>query len=112
MAFCGEQGGPMAGDLTFEQVKEARVFAWHELHYVFAEDTLLRVVLPIDSDTGASVPGHYPMDVRPSGLRGTEHLLDGGWHHLEGCACQFCSPHNEQVGSAADKRGRCGRPTK
>ena len=34
----------MADNLTFEQVKKARVFAWHERHYVFANDTLLRVV--------------------------------------------------------------------
>ena len=70
----------MAGSLTFEQVKKARVFAWHELHYVFADDTLLRVVLPIDLDSGASVLEHFPTDVRPSSLRGTEHLLDDGWH--------------------------------
>ena len=112
MAFCSEQGGRMAGDLTFEQVKKARVFAWHDLHYIFASDTLLRVVLPIDSDSGNNAPDHRPMDLRPSSLRGTEHLLDAGWHHLESCACQFCSHQNEQAGSAADKRGRCGRPTK
>jgi hypothetical protein len=110
-AFCGEQGGHMAGDLTFEQVKRARVFAWHELHYIFASDTLLRVVLPIDSDSGSNAPGHLPMELRPSSLRGTEHHLDSDWHHLENCTCQFCSPHNEQAGSAADKRGGCGRPT-
>ena len=100
----------MAGSLTFEQVKRARVFAWHDLHYVFASDTLLRVVLPVGVDSGATVPDTLPMIVRPSSLRGTEHLLDDGWHHLENCACQFCSPHKEETGSLADRRGYCGRP--
>jgi hypothetical protein len=82
----------VAGSLTFEQVKRARLFAWHDLHYVFANDTLLRVVLPVGLDSVASVPDTLPMIVRPSSLRGTEHLLDDGWHHLDGCSCPYCSP--------------------
>jgi hypothetical protein len=102
----------MADGLTFEQVKRARVFAWHELHYVFANDTLLRVVLPVGLNFETVVPEDAPMIVRLSSLRGTEHLLEDGWHHLAACTCRFCSPDLEQAGSAAEKRGRCGRPTK
>ena len=46
----------MANGLTFEQVKKARVFAWHDLHYIFTDDTLLRVVLPVDLDSGEASP--------------------------------------------------------
>jgi hypothetical protein len=100
----------VAGGLTFEQVKKARVFAWHELHYIYASDTLLRVVLPIDPDSGNNTSAYLPMDLRPSSLRGTERLLDGGWHHLENCTCRFCSPHNGRAGSASHSRGHCGSP--
>ena len=100
----------MAGGLTFEQVKKARVFAWHELHYVFVDDSLLRVVMPLAGDAGPDLSDRSPMKVRPSSLRGTEHLLDGGWHHLDTCTCCFCSPQKEQAGNA-EGRGRCGRPT-
>ena len=51
------------------------------------------------------------MTVRPSSLRGTEHLLDDGWHHLDGCTCRFCASHEHQPGNAAESRGCCGRPT-
>ena len=34
----------MPGTLTYEQVKQARVFAWHARHYFFTNDTLLRVI--------------------------------------------------------------------
>ncbi len=101
----------MAGRLTFEQVKKARVFARHDLHYIFANDTLLRVVLPVASDPERSAHDRPPMNVRPSSLRGTEHLLDDGWYHLEGCTCRFCLPHRDEAGHAAESRGRCGRPT-
>jgi len=40
----------MAEGLTFEQVKKARVFAWHGLHYIFANDTLLRVLTSVGLD--------------------------------------------------------------
>jgi hypothetical protein len=102
----------MAEVLTFEQVKKARVFAWHELHFIFANDTLLRVVLPVGLNFEPVTPEDAPMIVRPSSLRGTEHLLDNGWHHLDTCRCRFCAPHQQQSGSAAERRGRCGRPTK
>jgi hypothetical protein len=101
----------MAEGLTFEQVKKARVFAWHGLHYLFANDTLLRVLMPVGLDAQASPPDSGPMTVRPSCLRGTEHLLDDGWRHLDDCSCRFCAPHAQQPGSAAESRGRCGRPT-
>ena len=102
----------MAGGLTFEQVKQARVFAWHERYYVYANDTLLRVVLPVDLDSGKSVPDHSPMTVRPSSLRGTEHLLDDGWHHLDDCSCRFCAPRRDQVASDAAGRECCGDPAR
>jgi hypothetical protein len=103
----------MAVLLTFEQVKKARVFAWHERHYVYANDTLLRVVTRarFPADSPASVRTAAPMNMRSSSLRGTEHLLDDGWHHLDNCSCPYCSPHKRQAGSAAEGRGRCGRPT-
>ena len=78
----------MPGTLTFEQVKEARVFAWHERFYLFAGDMLLRVVVPHDPATERQGPA---MCLKPSALRGTEHLLDEGWHHLDGCVCPYCS---------------------
>ncbi len=67
------------------------MFAWHERHYVYANDTLLRVLAryPDSDDEAGPLPG---MVVRPSSLRGTERLLDQGWHHLDGCTCSFCSP--------------------
>jgi hypothetical protein len=101
----------MAEGLTFEQVKKARVFAWHGLHYIFANDTLLRVLMPAGVEPAAPPSELAPMNIRPSSLRGTEHLLDDGWHHLDGCACRFCAPQGQESGSAADSRGRCGRPT-
>ena len=101
----------MVGGLTFEQVKKARVFAWHDLHYVFTNDTLLRVVLPVDSGSEQDARDRLPMNIRPSSLRGTEHLLDEGWHHLDTCTCRFCSAPKTQAGHAAETRGWCGRPT-
>jgi hypothetical protein len=80
------------GSLTFEQVKKARVFAWHERHYVYANDTLLRVVTRDRSAPDAAFRDLTPMNVRTSSLRGTEHLLDDGWHHLDHCSCRYCSP--------------------
>jgi hypothetical protein len=80
----------MAENLTFEQVKKARVFAWHQRHYVFANDTLLRVVTRDHTDPDADLRGLSPMLVRPSSLRGSEHLLDEGWHHLDNCTCRYC----------------------
>ena len=83
----------MSGKLTFEQVKKARVFAWHEKHYVYAEDTVLRVIAQPESMGGE---GAQPrMVVRRSSLRGTEHLLDEGWHHLDDCSCAYCLADRE-----------------
>ena len=86
----------MADGLTFEQVEKARVFAWHERHYVHANDILLRVVTPCLPEADAALRDLAPMHVRPSSLRGTEHLLDDGWHHLDGCSCRSCFPRKEQ----------------
>jgi hypothetical protein len=97
----------MAEGLTFEQVKRAGAFAWHELHFFFANDTLLRVVPPVASDSAASDAGRFPMTVRPSSLRGTGHLLDEGWHHLDGCSCPYCSSREDPAKHAADC-SRCG----
>lgn len=80
----------MAENLTFEQVKKARVFAWHERHYVFANDTLLRVVTRYHTAAEATDRDPSPMIVRPSSLRGSEHLLEDGWHHLDNCSCRYC----------------------
>jgi len=83
----------LPGTLTFEQVKRARRFAWHERFYLFADDTLLRVVAPHENGVHLS-PG---MAVGPSVLRGTETLLGEGWHHLESCTCPYCSPASDAV---------------
>jgi hypothetical protein len=66
----GELGGQMVENLTFEQVKKARMFAWHERHYVFANDTLLRVVTRYHTAAEATDRDPSPMIVRPSSLRG------------------------------------------
>jgi len=99
------------GTLTFDQVKKARVFAWHERHYVYANDTLLRVVTPYrkSDDDDLSLP-HADMIVRPSSLRGTEHLLDGGWHHLAGCSCLYCAPGRSDAGLGRKSRNGCHDP--
>jgi hypothetical protein len=102
----------MAGGLTFEQVKKARVFAWHELHYIFANDTLLRVVLPVDFDSDPEAWNCAPMTIRPSSLRGSEHLLDRGWHHLDGCSCDYCAPQKGSAEHGSEYRDRCGGPAK
>lgn len=78
----------LPGTLTFEQVKKARRFAWHERFYLFANDTLLRVIAPHDGGVEHLPPA---MAIGPSALRGTENLLGDGWHHLEGCTCPYCS---------------------
>jgi hypothetical protein len=101
----------MTAGLTFEQVKQARVFAWHALHYVFANDTLLRVVLPVNLDSDPEAWNRAPMTIRPSSLRGSEHLLDAGWHHLDNCTCRFCSAHQDEASHSAENCGCCGRPT-
>jgi hypothetical protein len=101
----------MDSGLTFEQVKQARVFAWHERHYLFVDDTLLRVIPRYpntDDDAGRPLEG---MVVRRSALRGTEHLLDDGWHHLPDCPCRFCSARTDEADHAAESSGCCGRPT-
>ena len=41
------------------------------------------------------------MTIRPSSLRGTEHLLDNGWHHLDGCSCHDCAPHKDAPSAAS-----------
>lgn len=102
----------MSGNLTFEQVKKARVFAWHERHYVYANDTLLRVVTRDRVAPDATFRDLTPMNVRPSSLRGTEHLLDDGWYHLDDCSCPYCSPHAEQTGRDAEHHDRCSGPTR
>ena len=94
----------MAEGLTFEQVKKARVFAWHERHYVFADDTLLRVVTPYHAGAQATDREPSPMLVRPSSLRGSEHLLDDGWHHLGNCSCRYCCRGRDE---AEPDRRRC-----
>ena len=82
----------MAGGLTFEQVKRARVFAWHELH-TSLPTTPCCVWSCRSLRTQSAAPAiALPMNVRPSNLRGTEHLLDRGWHHLDDCTCPLCSP--------------------
>lgn len=96
----------MPGTLTFDQVKRARVFAWHERHYLYANETLLRV-LAHDPDSGDEARRVAGMVVRPSSLRGTERLLDAGWHHLDDCTCAFCSPDYNDAGRA--HRARSGR---
>ena len=102
----------VADGLTFEQVKKARVFAWHERHYVYANDTLLRVVTRYLPEADAALRDLAPMHVRPSSLRGTEHLLDDGWHHLDGCSCRFCSPRKEQGQRDAASPDCCRDPTR
>jgi hypothetical protein len=94
------------GTLTFDQVKRARVFAWHERHYLYANDTLLRVLAhyPNTDDEAGPLPG---MVVRLSSLRGTEHLLDAGWHHLDDCSCPFCSPGHNEAGRGHRSRNGC-----
>lgn len=94
------------GTLTFDQVKRARVFAWHGRHYIYANDTLLRVLAhyPDSDDAAGPLSG---MVVRPSTLRGTEHLLDEGWHHLDDCTCCFCSPGHDEAGRESRERNGC-----
>lgn len=89
----------MPGTLTYEQVKQARVFAWHERHYLFVDDTLWRVIARYPSSDDEAGDPFAGMVIRPSALHGTEHLLDDGWHHLPGCSCRFCSPHGAEAGS-------------
>lgn len=100
----------MAGELTFEQVKKARVFAWHSRHYVFASDTLLRVIVRDHTDRDPDFRDLAAMIIRPSSLRGTEHLLDDGWHHLADCSCAYCAPHDAETKRADRTRESCGGP--
>jgi hypothetical protein len=98
------------GSLTFDQVKKARVFAWHERHYVFANDTLLRVVTPYRTSGDDPSPPHADMVIRPSSLQGTEHLLDQGWHHLSDCSCRYCTPGRSDAGLGCKSRNGCHDP--
>ena len=100
----------MPESLTFAQVKKARVFAWHERHYVYANDTLLGVVTRDHPGTDAAIRDLAPMSVRVSSLRGTEHLLDEGWHHLDDCSCPYCSPHEHPADRGAERHDRCSGP--
>ena len=100
----------MPESLTFAQVKKARVFAWHERHYVYANDTLLRVVARDHPGPDAAIRDLATMNVRVSSLRGTEHLLDEGWHHLDDCSCPYCSPQGRPADRGAERHDRCSGP--
>ncbi len=106
--YCSPGNGETS--LGLAQVTKARAFAWHERHHVFASGTLLSVVTCDHPAVEATDNDLSPMLVRPSALRGTEHLLDDGWHHLEGCSCRNCSPGHDDAGLGRQARDRCRGP--
>ena len=68
-------------DLTFDQVKEARLFAWNDNRYLYSDGRLLRMRPHADGT----------VEVTDSDERATNIFTQRGWHHLAGCRCQFCS---------------------
>lgn len=71
----------MALSLTYDQVKQANVFAWNAKGYLYVDAGRLVHIQPVADAT------HL---FRVSSLRGNDRVLPDEWHHLPGCACPFC----------------------
>lgn len=80
----------MASSLTYSQVHESGLFAWHGDGYLFLADELLRAT-SLCPPAAAHNKRAAHLRVTRSSLRGTELLLGLGWHHLDGCTCRFCA---------------------
>ncbi len=77
----------MIQTLSLAQVREAAVFAWHPLGYLLVNGELFRAVRmkPPAAEGYADA-----LHVRRSRLRTTDHMVNEGWRHAEGCHCRFC----------------------
>jgi hypothetical protein len=96
----------MAQLLTYSQVRESGLFAWHADGYLFIANELIRAVRLHPPASDACGYSDVCLHVRRSSLRGGEHLVESGWHHLDGCTCGFCaaSEHSTVV-SAVPRAG-------
>ena len=76
--------------LTFEQVRDAGVFAWRPDRYLYMDGRLLREV-----GAGSKLPVAHADERRlvPSVMKGDEAFLHNGWRHLHDCSCFICAHH-------------------
>jgi len=77
----------MAQLLSFSQVREFPLFAWHPQGYLLIGGELFRAVR---MEPSASVGYQGVLAVRRSSLREGDHTLDFGWQHADGCGCDLC----------------------
>ena len=70
--------------LTLQQVKQADKFAWDELMTLYLPDVGFVGFAPTEMSPheGQETPQFVP---HPSYM-----LRESGWHHLDGCDCEFC----------------------
>ena len=94
----------MAHDLSYSQVREAGLFAWHPLGYLFIDGELLRAVR---MEPPASDGQTNALKVGRSALRGTEEIAKEGWRHLEGCDCPHCAAGGSADSLAAELAEHC-----
>jgi hypothetical protein len=95
----------VALSLTYSQIRESELFAWHAEGYLFHADELLRAVSLCPPASAAQNKSAARLRVTHSSLHGTEEVLSLGWHHLEGCTCRFCLALDRNTAPTAVPRG-------
>jgi len=74
----------MSRILSVEEVKQAGKFAW---------DEFMTLYLPDVGFVGFASPGKAPTEdsEAPQFVPHPSYMLrESGWHHLDGCDCEFC----------------------
>jgi len=82
----------MAQSLSFSQVRESGLFAWHPDGYLYVDGELFRAVrMQRPSSESRAAYSDEHLHVRRSSLHGLEKQIECGWHHEEACACALCA---------------------
>ena len=78
--------------LTLEQVKKADRFAWDEYMNLYLPQIGFVAPLPVGTRPRRT-KAVGPQGPKPNFVPRLESMLRPiGWHHLDGCSCEFCEP--------------------
>ena len=78
----------MARTLTLSEVRGSPYFAWHPEGYLHVDGELFRAMRMEPPATGGY---QSVLSVKRSALRDGDHIVEDGWHHVEGCDCLLCA---------------------
>jgi len=76
--------------LTLEQVRKAMRFAWHQDGWIFADGQFICLLLATEDHPLPSLSIAYAEAASETEGPHGSGPQSGGWHHLDGCDCEFC----------------------